>query len=354
MLRPQALSDARERFGPGSEELRAAEDAAVDECIAIQERAGVDVVTDGEMRRFLFTAPMTESVEGIAPIEESLAPKMIWHGDREHGDFEYALPVAIVAPLRPAGALALAEFAYAREQASRPVKVTLPSPMMLSSFYAPAVSAEAYPDPFDAFADGAAIIREQIDALDAAGCRHIQIDAPELATHLLNEDQRAHWAARGISPERMLSDGVELLDSLVRGTTARTTLHICRGNFGERWMGSGGYAQISRQLFSRAASYDAFALEYDTERAGDFAPLRDVPEDKTVVLGLVSTKTDALESADELRQRIAEAAQIIDHDRLALSTQCGFASSAIGNPIEFATQERKLTLVADVAHAVWP
>ena len=353
MLRPEELKAANAQRQEGNltpAEFKQLEDRAVDEVLAVQERAGVDVVTDGEMRRFVYTAPLTETLDGIVPIDAGAGPSLQWHGDSESDDEELPLPFAIGDRLRRRKSLTTEEFAYVRSRTSKPVKMTLPSPMQLSPWWVPGISDQAYSDPFEAFIDGAQIVRDEIAELVELGCEYVQIDAPELATHVLNEDQRARWEARGIAPERMLHEGVEILNELARDQPIRMALHICRGNFAGKWMGSGGYEAIARQVFRGAANFDAFALEYDSPRAGSFEPLAEVPDDKTVILGFVSTKKDELESAEELRQRIDEAAAVFPRNQLALSSQCGFASGFEGNPIHWETQERKLKLIAEVAH----
>lgn len=354
MLRPQALKDAfagmlgEARLTPA--ELKRLEDSAVDEALAIQERAGVDVVTDGELRRQSFIAMLSEAVDGVTPLADGAeAPKMHWHG--ADGDIEYGSPVAITDRIRRARPLSTEEFAYARAKTDKPIKVTLPSPLMLSPFWAPGISDRVYADAFEAFRDGAEIIRQEIRELAAIGCEYIQIDAPELATHVLNPDQREFWASVGIEPDRLLAEGVEILNELAADhENVFFTLHICRGNMAGMFLAEGGYDTISRQIFPRVPNFDALSLEYDSDRAGSFEPLQDVPDDKIVILGLVSTKTDQLESPAALRARIDGAAEYFPREQLALSTQCGFASGAVGNPIAWETQERKLALVAEVAH----
>ncbi|HTX09307.1 MAG TPA: cobalamin-independent methionine synthase II family protein [Solirubrobacteraceae bacterium] len=356
MLRPAELKQAQADLGRGEldpAEFKAVEDAAVNEAVAIQERAGVDVVTDGEMRRWLFTGPLTEAVSGIEPLSSEHAPVMHWHGGEGLGDLEYTAPHGIVAPLKRVRSLTTEEYAYLRARATRPVKMTLPSPLMLSSFWWKGISDRVYSDAFEAFRDGAEIVRQEIAELASLGCEYIQIDAPELATHVLNPDQRADWLARDVDPDRLLDEGVGLINGLADHPGVRFTLHICRGNFAGRWLAEGGYEAVSRKIFPRAGNFDAFALEYDGPRAGSFDALAHVPDDKLVILGLVSTKTDELEEKEELLARIQEAARFVPRDRLALSTQCGFASSVPGNPIAWETQERKLRLVAEVASEAW-
>jgi 5-methyltetrahydropteroyltriglutamate--homocysteine methyltransferase len=349
MLRPPELLQARERLASGDitrTEFKRIEDRAIDDVIALQERAGVEVVTDGELRRLSFVGPLTDTVDGVKPIEGA---KVDWHD--EEGDKPHFQP-AIVQKLTPRRSLATEEYAYARGRTSLPVKVTLPSPLMLALLWKPGVSTEAYDDPFDAFRDAAGIVRAEALALAEMGCPYIQVDAPELAT-LVDPAQRDFYASVGIPSERLLSEGIELLDTMVQGVDAHLGLHLCRGNNAGQWMSEGGYDEISEAVFKGAHGYDVFLLEYDDHRSGDFVPLRDVPDDKLVSLGLVTTKHDALEPADELLARIDAAAQHFPREQLSLCTQCGFASVIAGNPIAYETQERKLRLVADVAERAW-
>jgi 5-methyltetrahydropteroyltriglutamate--homocysteine methyltransferase len=349
MLRPAELLKAREDVASGAitrTEFKRIEDRAVDEAIALQERSGVEVVTDGELRRLSFVGPLTDTVDGVKPIEGA---RVEWHDDE--GEKPHMQP-AIVEKLTPRRSLATEEYAYARGRTELPVKVTLPSPLMLALLWKPGISTEVYADPFDAFREAADIVRAEALALAEMGCPYIQIDAPELAT-LVDPAQRDFYASIGIPPERMLGEGIELLDAMVQGVDAHLGLHLCRGNNAGQWMSEGGYDEISQAVFRGARAYDVFLLEYDDHRSGDFVPLRDVPDDKLVSLGLVTTKHDELETADGLLGRIEEAAQHFPREQLSLCTQCGFASVLAGNPIAFETQERKLRLVAEVAERAW-
>jgi 5-methyltetrahydropteroyltriglutamate--homocysteine methyltransferase len=349
MLRPAELLQAREQVAAGAitrTEFKRIEDRAVDEAIALQERAGVEVVTDGELRRLSFVGPLTDTVDGVRPIEGA---KVAWHD--EEGEKPNLQP-AIVERLSPRRSLVTEEYAYARGRTELPVKVTLPSPLMLALLWKPGVSTEVYDDPFDAFEDAARIVRAEALALADMGCPYIQVDAPELAT-LVDPTQRDFYTSIGIPPERMLGEGIELLDAMVEGVDAHLGLHLCRGNNAGQWMSEGGYDEISEAVFKGSHAYDAFLLEYDDHRSGDFAPLRDVPDDKIVSLGLLTTKRDELESAESLLARIDEAAQHFPREQLSLCTQCGFASVLAGNPIAFETQERKLARVAEVARSAW-
>jgi len=197
------------------------------------------------------------------------------------------------------------------------------------------------------------VIREEIAELARLGCEYIQIDAPELTNLVDPEVRRVVFEERGIDPRRLLAEGVEILNSLAAHPSVTFGLHLCRGNNDGRWLARGGYDLIAREVFQRAGAYDEFLLEYDDSRSGSFEPLAEVPHDKLVVLGLVTTKRNVLEAADELIARIGDAARFFPKERLALSTQCGFASGVKGNPVEPAMQERKLALVADVARRVW-
>jgi 5-methyltetrahydropteroyltriglutamate--homocysteine methyltransferase len=351
LLRPESLKEARAARDSGAlspAEFKRIEDAAVDEAIAVQERAGVDVVTDGEMRRLFFFGPLTEAAEGVSASEGAT---VVWHD--ESGGTPSVQPAALTTQIRQTRSLATEEYAYARARASKPLKMTLPSPLMFGLLWKPGVSEAAYADVFEAFQAGADLIRREAQTLIDLGCEHLQIDAPELAT-LVDPEQRAFYETVGAPAERLLTEGVDLLDDMVAGLDARVSMHLCRGNYAGRWMSEGGYEEISSRVFQRATHYDVFLLEYDDHRSGSFEPLRDVPDDKVVSLGLVSTKKAALEPADELLARIDQAAGFFPREQLSLCTQCGFASTWEGNPVGAAVQERKLALVAEVARRAWP
>ena len=224
---------------------------------------------------------------------------------------------------------------------------------MLSLIWSPKFSTAAYPDPFVLMADAVDIIRQEVRDVAALGCTYIQIDAPELATLVDPTTRQRAYEAQGISTERLLGEGIDMLNAVADASGVTFALHMCRGNNAGMWMAEGGYDAISKQVFRRAARYDIFSLEYDDARSGGFEPLRDVPTDKRVVLGLISTKTDRLESADELTARIDDASRFFPRDQLALSTQCGFASVFTGNPIREDTQPAKLRLVAETARRIW-
>jgi 5-methyltetrahydropteroyltriglutamate--homocysteine methyltransferase len=353
LLRPAYLKEARRAWEAGqlsTLEFKRCEDRAVDAAVALQEEAGLDVITDGEMRRALFTGTLTEAIEGISP-----APGRPWHwfGQTPADEMDYQPPVSVTGKIRRRRSLATEEFAYARGKAHKPLKITLPSPMMLFFAWSPEHSTAAYKDPFDLFADAVDILRQEVRELSALGCQYIQIDAPEVATLVDDFQRRTAFEARGISPERMLNEGVEMLNALADAPGVTFGLHMCKGNNAGHWMSKGGYEAISKQVFPRATKYHVFLLEYDDARSGSFEALSDIPHDKNVVLGLISTKTSTLELAEALIARIEEASRYFPHDQLALSPQCGFASIITGNPISEAVQQSKLRLVAEVAHRVW-
>jgi 5-methyltetrahydropteroyltriglutamate--homocysteine methyltransferase len=350
LLRPRALLEARTEWHSGrlsSADYKRVEDGAVNEAIALQERCGLDVVTDGEMRRMFFTGVVTEALDGIELIAGQTTT---WHGTGS-ADETIQLPVAVTGTLRRRRSLATEEYSYARARTTKPVKVTLPSPLMLSYFWSPEHSTVAYADPFEMFADAAEIIAGEARELAGLGCRYIQIDAPELIT-LADPTQVAYFDALGISGDRMLDEGIEIINACADVPGVRFVMHLCRGNNRGKWLAEGGYGAISRKVFSRADNFDGFALEYDSPRAGTFEPLHDVPNDRTVILGLVSTKSARIEPREEIVARIDEAGRYFPREQLALSTQCGFASEQSGNPVTPEVQAEKLALVAEIAHGV--
>lgn len=351
MLRPPALLQARETFAAGrlpATELRRIEDRAVDECVAIQERAGVDVLTDGEMRRNVFASQLVQATEGFDRVKNNSVDWFTREGKVETSP----VTVGLVSKLKRKRRLSVEEFTYVRARTERPVKITLPSPTMYAYYWVPGVSDAAYASTDAYMADVTDILRDEVAELVRLGCSYIQFDAPEFGM-LLDSHQQQWFASKGFPPERTIRGGVEMMNAIMEGHAGVTFgLHVCRGNDASRYMAKGGYAGISREVFRRTRA-QCLLLEYDDERSGDFAPLKDVPEDKIVVLGLITTKWPREETAAELRARITEASRYVPLERLALSTQCGFASVATGNAISFKVQEKKLRLVAEIARAVW-
>lgn len=357
LLRPAFLKEARKQWQAGAlatPEFKRVEDRAVDEAIALQESAGLDVVTDGEMRRTHFIAPLTDVISGVKEIP---AFKRVWRRPHEQGapaeETEIQVQYAVVEKIRRTRSLTNEEFSYARGRASQPLKVTLPSPLMMTLRWSAEYSRDAYPDPFGLFADAAEIVRQEAQELAALGCQYIQIDAPELGMLCDPDRRRQDFAERGMAPERLLTEGIDIINSVADVPGVTFGLHLCRGNNKGYYVGEGGYEAIARQAFRRAHNFALWLLEYDDWRSGSFEPLRDIPADKGVVLGLISTKRTELEPAEAIARRIEEAARYFPREQLGLSTQCGFGTVWEGNPIPEAIERAKLRLVADLAHRLW-
>src|SRR5881296_3836757 len=300
LLRPPALVQARADFEAGRlapAEFKRIEDQAVDEAIALQEAAGLDVITDGEQRRYAFFGHLIDALDGF----DKLGGWAIAFRNEAGEELTFRRPV-VVERLRWRRSMCAEEFSYLRARSRRALKVTLISTQQAAAYYDPAL--------------------------------------------------REGYRRRGSDPDRLIDACIEMDNAVIGGHSPVTFgLHICRGNNQSMFYASGGYEPIAR-VFSRAR-FQRFLLEYDDERSGGFEPLRAVPEDRFVVLGLVTTKKPRVESVDELRERIAEAARLIPLDRLALSPQCGFASTMAGNRISPEDQRRKLSRVAETARLVW-
>jgi 5-methyltetrahydropteroyltriglutamate--homocysteine methyltransferase len=355
LLRPPALLEARRRFEAGDlspAEFKAVEDRAVDEALALQEEAGLDVVTDGEMRRLSFQSQVPASVDGFGEWDLDAFLWGEWHSE-ELGDLTVERPpIAVVEPLRRRRSLAGEEFAYARGRTDRVLKVTLPSPSLFANFYDPERSRDAYPTLEAFLTDVAEILREEVEELVALGATYIQLDAPHYPL-LLDEGYRAFYESRGWPAERWLDLGSEL-DNLVMGDHPGVTFgfHLCRGNQASRWLVEGGYDWLAERLFGRVRA-QRLLLEFDDDRSGGFEPLAHAAEDAVCVLGLVTTKTPRHETVPELASRIREAARVVPLERLALSPQCGFSTSVVGNSLSVEDERAKLATIAETAAEVW-
>jgi 5-methyltetrahydropteroyltriglutamate--homocysteine methyltransferase len=349
LLRPPYLAEARGQLEAGQlspADFKAIEDRAVREAIALQEAAGIDVITDGEQRRYAFYGHLIDSVDGF----DKFGGWAIPFRDESGEQLVLKRPV-VVEQLRWKRSMCGEEWAYLRARASRPGKVTMLSAQQAAAYYDPEKSKAAYPTRDAYLADIVEFSRSEIAELIRLGCTFVQIDAPQYAA-LLDPQMREGYRQRGNDPDQLIDRCIELDNAIIDGHPGVTfAIHICRGNNQSKFYAEGDYEPISR-IFSRT-HFHRFLLEYDDARSGGFAPLRHVPEDRTVVLGLVTTKKPQLESAGELRQRIAEAARYVPLERLALSPQCGFASTMEGNRISPDDQRRKLELVAGVAREVW-
>ncbi len=357
LLRPQFLRDARQTFARGeltSGGLKAAEDRAVREMVAMQEEVGLPVVGDGEMRRESFQSELTAACDGFTGVDVNAWLWGAWHSS-EVGDVTIARPdeLAVIAPLRKRRNLAAEEFTFLRGCTSRQKKVTLPSPSLFANLWSPQRSVAAYPT-LDAFlAEVVQVLREEVQELVRLGCTYIQLDAPHYPL-LIDPAWRGFYEQRGWPLERWLAYGIELDNAVIdAGRPATFGFHLCRGNQLSRWLVSGGYDAIAAPVFSKVHA-DRLLLEYDDERSGTFTPLRLVPDDKVVVLGLVTTKTSRIEPLEQIKARLVGASSLIDAERLALSPQCGFATSVAGNAITPEAQRAKLTLLVRAAHDFLP
>ena len=352
LLRPDYLKQARERWEGGEigpAEFKRIEDRAVDEAVRLQEEAGLDVVTDGEVRRYAFFGHLVEALEGF----DKLGGWAIPFHDEAGRELVFKRPV-VVEKLRWRRSMCAEEFTYLRARTQRPAKVTLVSTQQAAAYYDPEKSAGAYPTRDAYLADLVDLTRREIAELIRLGCTYIQIDAPQYAA-LLDPQMREGYRQRGSDVDEMIDRTVELDNAVIDGFDTQGVtfgLHICRGNNQSMFYASGGYDPVAERVFGRT-KFHRFLLEYDDERSGTFEPLRLVPEDRVVVLGLVTTKKPRLESREELGRRIGEAAKVVPLERLALSPQCGFASTWEGNRISPEVQRQKLEVVARTARAVW-
>ena len=355
LLRPPRLIEAIRRRQAGTiaaDELAAIQNEAIDEVIRMQEDIGLQCVTDGEFRRVVYYSYFY--VDGLGGIDFEEEGEQAWrYRDRAGRTIGASLPV-VRKRLRWTRPINVADFEYVRARTRREPKVTLPGPNALHFFGGREhISREAYPRIEAFFDDVIDALKREIRALAAAGCRYIQIDETALAK-FGDPHIRDTLAARGDSWQELMALYIGNLNRVVAGAPPGMTIgvHLCRGNRQGYWQAEGGYDLVADSLFNRLA-VDNFFMEYDSPRAGDFGPLRFLPKGKRVVLGLVSTKSPELESADALKRRIEEAAGHVDLDRLALSPQCGFASDFVGNPLTVEQQIAKLRRVVEVAGAVW-
>ncbi len=351
LLRPPELMHAREEYAAGRLDLnglRGIEDRNILQALELQRQAGVDVFTDGEYRRGSWQSDMAEAVDGF--IREHLPIE--WHGPNAAVEGSTAHVVGEKLHMRQR--ITGHESGFLKAHAPGPCKVTMPPPsVFLIKSYRPGITDRIYRRD-ELLQDLVEIVGSEVRALADEGIDYIQLDSPEYA-RLLDARTRTEIEASGLNMDQALEMCIAGDSACLRqpaGSQVTFALHICRGNSRSRWFGEGSYEPIAERLFS-SMPVDRFLLEYDSDRAGGFEPLRFVPADKTVVLGLITTKEGQLESQDTLRRRIDEAAKYHDLERMAISPQCGFASVAAGNLITPDEQKRKLELVAETARKVW-
>jgi 5-methyltetrahydropteroyltriglutamate--homocysteine methyltransferase len=349
LLRPPGLVEGRERMERGEiagDELKRIEDEAVVDAIRLQESAGIDVITDGEQRRYAFYGHLIESFDGF----DREGGWAIPFRDESGEELILRRPV-VVERLRWRRSMCAEEWTFVRATAKGLAKVTMLSAQQAAAYYDPEKSRGAYSSRDAYLADIVDISRREVEELVRLGCTYIQIDGPQYGA-LLDAKMREGYRQRGSDPEELIDRCIEMDNAIIQRHPGVTFgLHICRGNNQSKFYAEGDYEPIAR-IFSRTL-FSRFLLEYDDARSGGFEPLKHLPEDRVVVLGLVTTKKPAMESDDELRARIQEASRYVPIERLGLSPQCGFASTIQGNRITPEQQRQKLELVARVAKTVW-
>lgn len=357
LLRPQNVKDARvaHKAGKiGAEQLRSIEDAAIKDAVALQRDLGLKAITDGEFRRQSWSADFLGSIGNVSVRESKLSMK--FH-DKEGEANNAATGYFVDGRLSLPEGIFIEHFKYLKSLVGEDVtpKMTIPSPTLVHFRSGrEGIDNTAYPTMEEFYEDLAAIYRQEIDYLIEAGCEILQVDDTNWA-YLCDRDIRAQvTSVLGEDPNELAHTYAKLLNKSLSHRAPEMTvyMHVCRGNSGSMWMAEGGYEPVADVIFNEV-DVDCYLLEYDTPRAGDFQPLRFVPKGKTVILGLVSSKFPELESKDDLKRRIDEAAKFVPLDQLGLSPQCGFSSGVGGNKVSFDDQRRKLERVVEVAHEVW-
>ena len=351
LLRPKHLLEARSDGTP-PDELRAIEDEAIRDVVRMQEEVGLQSATDGEFRRASWHMDFIYSIDGIEKADEELTVKM------RNPDGEIAFTSAalkVESKLGVSETIFGEDFRFLSDTVSTTVpKQTIPSPSMVHyRGGAAAIDPDVYADQDAFWADLTAAYSDEIGRMAELGCTYLQLDDTSLA-YLNDPEQREQMASRGEDAEHLHESYIKHLNEALaaRPEDMAITTHMCRGNFRSSWAAEGGYDFVAEALFT-SLDVDGFFLEYDDDRSGGFEPLRFVPRDKLVVLGLVTTKSGRRETADELERRTREAAEQIDIERLAISPQCGFATSVIGNAVSVEDERAKLRTIAEAAARIW-
>jgi 5-methyltetrahydropteroyltriglutamate--homocysteine methyltransferase len=355
LLRPARVLTARADLATGrigADQLRAIEDAAIAEVVAMQQNAGLQSATDGEFRRASWHMDFIYQIGGLGKAPGNLAVRF----HNAAGDIEFT-PAAlhVGSKIRMAKTIFEDDFAYLMSLAGASTpKLTIPSPNMVHYRGGPAaIDPAVYPDIEEFWSDLSAAYADEVARLASLGCTYLQFDDTSLA-YLNDPAQRAEIAGRGEDAEHLHLRYIRQVNDALAAKPAQLTVttHLCRGNFRSSWAASGGYDFVAEALFSEL-NVDGFFLEYDDERSGGFAPLRFVPPGKMVVLGLVTTKRGELEDGDVLKRRIDEASAFVPIDQLCLSPQCGFSSTVEGNVLSYDQEVAKLELIVKVARDVW-
>jgi 5-methyltetrahydropteroyltriglutamate--homocysteine methyltransferase len=353
LLRPPQLKQARADFKAGKlsrQSLTEIENVSIKKAVAMQEAAGLQSVTDGEFRRAFWHTDFLTGFDGIIATQGQYALKFHGEGGAESETKSMMVVTGKVKRSRP---VMVDHFKFVKANTKKTAKICIPAPTYLHMRGGrKVIDAKAYPDIEEFWSDIARAYQEEIADLAKAGCTYLQIDDVSFAT-LCDENIRAQVKRDGEDPAKLPAKYASVIGSLLKNKPKDmgVTMHTCRGNHASMWMAEGGYEAVADAIFNTAV--DGFFLEYDTDRAGGFEPLRFVPKGKRVVLGLVSSKSPVLEKKDVLKRRVQEASKYVPLENLCLSPQCGFASSEVGNKLTEDDQKRKLELVAETAREIW-
>ncbi|HEX4113648.1 MAG TPA: 5-methyltetrahydropteroyltriglutamate--homocysteine S-methyltransferase [Stellaceae bacterium] len=352
LLRPIPLRTAREQWLDGKFEagaLRALEDKSIRDAVALQESVGLASVTDGEFRRSSFHFDFLGQIEGVSATLPRRPEALTMAGAQAFQPPQ----LKIIGKIRHARNIEVEGFKFLKAATKRTAKLTIPSPTMLLRGGRGAVSETAYPDLDVYFNDIVAVYAAELKALGEAGCTYVQFDDTNFA-YLCDHKMRQAMRDRGEDPEELPRRYVKLINAVIATKPAGMTIciHLCRGNMAGRWAAEGGYDPIAEPVFGQLA-VDGYFLEYESARAGGFEPLRFMPKDKKVVLGLVSSKVPEMETKDVLKRRVDDAGKFMAVENMGLSPQCGFASSYQGNPVTEEIERRKLALVVETAAEIW-
>ena len=357
LLRPPELRQARDQHEKGemsAAALREVENRCICDAVKMQEDIGMQGITDGEFRRTLWHADFLRQIEGVKVVE-GLLPDSAKHFQNSDADVQRSpTQFVVTGKLRHAHGIEVDNFKFLASVTKQTAKQCIPSPSLLHFRTGRGgVDNAAYPDMADFFADLAAVFRQEIAQLAAAGCTYIEIDDVNFA-YLCDPKMREGAKKIGEDPDKLPALYANLINECIKDRPANMAVctHLCRGNFRSAWVAEGGYDPVAEVLFNEL-KVDGYFLEFDTPRAGNFAPLRYMPKDKRLILGLVSSKTGALERPDDLKRRIEEASKLVPLDQLGISPQCGFSSTVLGNKLTVDDQIAKLKLVVQVAKDVW-
>jgi len=369
LLRPPELLQARERLQAGQitrEQLKEIEDASALKALAAQKAAGLEIFTEGEYRRSGWSSAIREAVEGLQPVPAGAPPSRVlreWQGPNGElantsmraGGGNVMTPM-VAGRLTRVRRITGDEASFLKQHAPGDWKMTMPGALSVGSqMWRAGITDQYYASKREFIEQIVGMLRDEIDALIEDGVSYIQLDSLHYVERITDEVVRARMIEDGEDPDAYLDELIEV-DNMVldhaQGRGITVGMHMCRGNNRSAWHAEGSYERVAERAFNRL-HVDRFLLEYDTERAGGFEPLRFMPKDRMVVLGLISSKEPALESQEDLRRRIDEATKYVSFENLAISPQCGFASNAIGNLLTWDEQQRKLELVVETARKVW-